>query len=76
MKFIHLLILLFIFLQNLYAKNPVESPTFNDILKEIIKNEPYVFDDENIKIKVPTFADNPVQVPIFVDGKISKMQKE
>lgn len=75
MKFIHLLILLFIFLQNLYAKNPVESPTFNDILKEIIKNEPYVFDDENIKIKVPTFADNPVQVPIFVDGKNIKNAK-
>ena len=75
MKFIHLLILFFVFLQNLYAKNPIQSPTFDDILKEIIKTDAYIFDDENIKIKVPSFADNPVQVPVFADAKNIKNAK-
>jgi sulfur-oxidizing protein SoxY len=76
MKFIQFLILSLLFLQNLYAKNPIESPTFNDIIKELIKNDSYVFDDENIKIKVPAFADNPIQVPIFVDAKNIKNAKK
>jgi len=75
MKFIYFLTFLSLFLQNLYAKNPIESPTFNDILKEIIKNDSYVFDDDNIKIKVPAFADNSIQVPIFVDAKNIKNAK-
>ncbi len=75
MKFIYLLIFSFIFLQNLNAKNPIPSPTFDDILKDIIKNEKYIFDDENIEIKVPSFADNPIQVPIFVNAKKIKDAK-
>jgi len=75
MKNIFILFFYLILIQNLHAKNPIESPTFNDILKEIIKDDSYVFDDENIKIKVPAFADNPVQVPIFVDGKNIKNAK-
>ena len=69
MKNIYFILILLFFSQNIYAKNPINSPTFDDILKHIIKNEKYVFDDENIEIKVPSFADNPIQVPIFVNGK-------
>ena len=75
MKIIYLLIFSFIFLQNLHAKNPIPSPTFDDILKDIIKNDKYIFDDENVEIKVPSFADNPIQVPIFVNGKNIKNTK-
>ena len=76
MKYIFFLLVSFILIQNTYAKNPVESPTFDDILKEIIKDEKYIFDDINIKIKVPLFADNPIQVPIFVDAKAIKNAKK
>lgn len=76
MKPIHFLSFFFIFLQILYAKNPIPSPTFDDILKEIIKNDSYIFDNENVKIKVPNFADNPVQVPIFVNAKNIKNAKK
>ena len=75
MKIIYLLIFSFMFLQNLHAKNPIPSPTFDDILKDIIKNDKYIFDDENVEIKVPSFADNPIQVPIFVNGKNIKNAK-
>lgn len=76
MKYIFFLLVSFMLIQNTYAKNPVESPTFDDILKEIIKDEKYIFDDINIKIKVPLFADNPIQVPIFVDAKAIKNAKK
>lgn len=69
MKIFYFILSLFFLSQNLYAKNPIPSPTFDDVLKDIIKNEKFVFDDENIEIKVPLFADNPIQVPIFVNGK-------
>lgn len=75
MKYIFFLVLQFLLIQNSYANNPVESPTFDDILKDIIQNEKYIFDDKNIKIKVPAFADNPIQVPIFVDAKAIKNAK-
>lgn len=70
------LIIACMLLQTLEAKNPVDSPTFDEILKEFIGDQKFIFDDENIKIKVPSFADNPVQVPIFVDGKKIKDAKE
>jgi sulfur-oxidizing protein SoxY len=76
MKYIFFLLVQFLLIQNSYAKNPVESPTFDDILKDIIHNEKYIFDDKNIKIKVPLFADNPIQVPIFVDAKAIKNAKK
>lgn len=69
MKYLISLLLVLVSMQNLLANNPIPSPTFDDIVKNILKNEKYVFDDKNIKISVPKFADNPVQVPIFVDGK-------
>ena len=75
MKYIFFILVQFLLIQNSYANNPVASPTFDDILKEIINNEKYIFDDKNIKIKVPTFADNPIQVPIFVDAKAIKNAK-
>lgn len=75
MKYIFFLVLQFLLIQNSYANNPVASPTFDDILKEIINNEKYIFDDKNIKINVPSFADNPIQVPIFVDAKAIKNAK-
>ena len=75
MKYIFFLLIFFLFAQNTYANNPVESPTFDDILKRIIQDDKYIFDDKNINIKVPLFADNPVQVPIFVDAKAIKNAK-
>ena len=36
MKYIFFLLVRFLLVQNSYGKNPVESPTFDDILKEII----------------------------------------
>lgn len=75
MKYIFFLLIYFLFVQNTYANNPVESPTFDDILKRIIQDDKYIFDDKNINIKVPLFADNPVQVPIFVDAKAIKNAK-
>lgn len=75
MKKIFLLVLSFLIIQNLYANNPIVSPTFDSLLKEFIKNDKYIFDDKNITIKVPSFADNPIQVPIFVDAKKIKNAK-
>ena len=75
MKYIFFLLIYFLFAQNTYANNHVESPTFDDILKRIIQDDKYIFDDKNINIKVPLFADNPVQVPIFVDAKAIKNAK-
>ena len=53
MKYIFFLLVSFLLVQNSFGKNPVESPTFDDILKEIIKDEKYIFDDKNINIQVP-----------------------
>jgi sulfur-oxidizing protein SoxY len=75
MKNILFLSILFFSFANLYAKNPVVSPTFDDILKEIIDKDEYIFDDKNVIVKVPSFADNPTQVPIFVDAKKIKNAK-
>jgi sulfur-oxidizing protein SoxY len=59
---------------NLLATNPVESPMFDDIMKQLVGNQKYIFDN-NIKVKVPKFADNPTQVPIFIDAKNVKNAK-
>ncbi|MDD2886879.1 MAG: quinoprotein dehydrogenase-associated SoxYZ-like carrier [Aliarcobacter sp.] len=69
MKYLFYLLVSFLFVQNLYANNPISSPTFDDILKSIIGNDKYIFDDKNIILEVPAFADNPIQVPIFADAK-------
>lgn len=73
MKYIFFILLL---IANLYGKNPILSPTFDEIIKPIIEDKKYIFDDENITIEVPNFADNPVQVPIFVDAKKIKNAKQ
>jgi sulfur-oxidizing protein SoxY len=75
MKYIFLSILMLFLTSSLYAKNPISSPTFDDIIKEIIQDDKYIFDDKNIDVLVPNFADNPTQVPIFVDGKKIKNAK-
>lgn len=75
MRILYFLLLSFLLIENIYASNPISSPTFDDILKDIIKNDKYIFDDENIEIKVPSFADNPIQVPIFVNAKKIKDAK-
>lgn len=67
---------LFLTLLNLEAKNPIVSPTFDDVIKITIGESKYTFDDKNIKIKVPSFADNPVQVPIYVDASKIKNPKK
>ena len=76
MKYLFFLIVSFLFIQNLYAKNPIETPTFDEILKPIIGDKKYIFDDENIVLEVPNFADNPIQVPILVDAKKIKNAKQ
>lgn len=62
--------LLFILLLsvNAQAKNPIYSPTFDDLLQNTLHGAPYCFDDANITINVPKFADNPAQVPIYIDA--------
>lgn len=76
MKYVFFLILPILFIQNLYGGNPIPSPTFDDILKTVIADDKYIFDDENITLEVPTFADNPIQVPIFADAKLIKNAKQ
>ena len=68
--------LIFLFIVNLYSQNPISTPTFDEILKTIIDNKEYIFDDKNITIEVPNFADNPIQVPILVDAKKIKNAKQ
>tara|TARA_R110002033_G_scaffold9971_1_gene32602 strand:+ start:79383 stop:80123 length:741 start_codon:yes stop_codon:yes gene_type:complete len=75
MKNIFFALLLFIYSQNLFANNPISSPTFRDIIKDTIKGEKYIFDDKNIIVDVPKFADNPIQAPIFIDAKKIKNAK-
>lgn len=55
-----------------YAQDPLNSPVWDETIKKMIGNDDFIFDDKNIKIHVPAFADNPLQVPIFVDA--SKIQ--
>lgn len=76
MKNILFLLSIFFASLNLEAKNPIASPTFNDILKDLIGDEKYIFDDKNIDMKVPIFADNPVQVPIYVNASKIKDAQE
>lgn len=73
MKYIFFILLI---IANLHGKNPIPTPNFDEILKAIIQDKKYIFDDENITIEVPNFADNPVQVPIFVDAKKIKNAKQ
>lgn len=75
MKNILFLAAIFLAFINLEAKNPISSPTFEYILKETIGDQKYIFDDENIEMKVPSFADNPVQVPIYVNASKIKDAK-
>lgn len=76
MKNILVFVMLFLASLSLEAKNPIVSPTIDDIIKSTIGDDEYIFDDKNIKIKVPSFADNPVQVPIFVDASKIKNPKK
>ena len=68
MKHIFLLLVLFLISLNAQNKNPIISPIFDDLIKPIVGNDKYIFDDNNIILKVPNFADNPFQVPIYVNG--------
>ena len=68
MKHIFLLFVLFLISLNAQNKNPIISPIFDDLIKSIVADEKYIFDDDNIILKVPDFADNPFQVPIYVNG--------
>ncbi len=53
-------------------KDPLNSPMWNDVKKMFLKDEAFVFDSKNIIIKVPSFADNPLQVPVYVDASYYK----
>lgn len=75
MKNIFFFAVIFLVSINALAKNPIESPTFDNILQTIVGEEKYIFDDNKIIVKVPNFADNPVQVPIFVDARKIKNAK-
>lgn len=68
MRYIFLFMVPLLWFSSLHGKNPIDSPTFADIIKDTIGAEKYIF-DKNILIKTPNFADNPVQVPIYIDGK-------
>ncbi len=75
MKHIFFFIMVFL-VSTANAKNPIISPTFDDLVKSMINGEEYIFDDKNIIMKVPKFADNPVQVPIYVNAtKIKDAQR-
>lgn len=74
MKKVLMFIILIITL-NLNAQSKIDSSTFDDISKPIIGNSNYIIDNKNIKIKVPKFADNSLQVPIFVDASKIKNVK-
>lgn len=67
MKHLFLLIIMFLISLNAQNKNPIITPAFDELIKSIIGEEKYIFDD-TIVLKVPDFADNPFQVPIYVDG--------
>jgi len=70
------LLLLSINISSLYAnEDPLDSPMWQDVKKMFLKKEAYVFDKKNIIIKVPTFADNPLQVPIYIDASYYKNAK-
>jgi sulfur-oxidizing protein SoxY len=51
-----------------HAKDPVNSPVWDETIIKMIGNDKFIFDDKNIKINVPAFADNPLQVPIYIDA--------
>ncbi|MDD2266752.1 thiosulfate oxidation carrier protein SoxY [Sulfuricurvum sp.] len=57
------------------AQNPIYSPTFDDLVHDTLHTQTYFFDDENITITVPKFADNPSQVPVSIDASKIKNPK-
>lgn len=73
---VKILFLLLITNQISLAKDPLNSSVWTETIKQMIADDKYIFDDKNIKINVPTFADNPLQVPIFIDAsKIKKAKR-
>ena len=75
MKKILMLIVSITIVLSLNAEDKIEDATFNDIAKPIIGDKKYIIDKEKIRIKVPNFADNSLQVPIFVDASKIKNSK-
>ncbi len=75
-KIVKIFFLLLIINQVSFAKDPLNSSVWTETIKQMIGDDKYIFDDENIKIDVPKFADNPLQVPIFIDAtKIEKAKR-
>ena len=70
-----LLIFILLLTVNAQAKNPIYSPTFDDLLQKTLHGANYSFDDINITIDVPKFADNPAHVPIIIDASKIKDAK-
>lgn len=70
------ILLLAVFCSLLFAKDPLNSPMWEDVKNDLLGDSKFVFDDINIKIKVPSFADNPLQVPIYVDASFFKNAKK
>ncbi|RXJ82314.1 quinoprotein dehydrogenase-associated SoxYZ-like carrier [Arcobacter sp. F2176] len=66
-KFVFTIIFLIVNI-NLSADEIIDSSSFLDITKPIMGENKYVFDNKNIKIQVPKFADNSLQVPIYIDA--------
>lgn len=67
------ILILLLFSLTLFAKSdPLNSPMWEDVRKMFLKNEAFVFENKNIIIKVPSFADNPLQVPVYVDASYYK----
>ncbi len=66
-------LILFILTQSLLAKqDPLNSPMWNDVKKMFLRNEAFVFDKKQIIIKIPSFADNALHVPIYIDASFYK----
>ena len=64
-------ILIFVFLTTLLAdpKDPFHSLSFDYYVKKFLPDIEYIFDDNNVIVSTPRFADNPAQVPIMVDAR-------
>ena len=59
----------------IYANQLPKVDMTNNIIKSVIGNEKYFIENSKIIIKVPDFADNPVQVPISIDASQIKNAK-
>ena len=56
-------------------KDPLNSPSWNEMHKIILNAEPVIFDDR-IEVSIPSFAEDPTNVPITIKVKDIKKIEE